>query len=62
MLYGDQARRRGITTFLRAAALNDDPPFLDALAAIVEPRLRDTPEPPAPSADRAATGAVPASR
>ncbi|HEY6572926.1 MAG TPA: ferrochelatase, partial [Candidatus Eisenbacteria bacterium] len=37
--YGDLARKRGITTFVRAAALNDDPRFLDALAAIVEPRL-----------------------
>lgn len=37
--YGDLARQRGITTFVRAAALNDDPRFLDALAAIVEPRL-----------------------
>jgi len=37
--YGDLARQCGITTFVRAAALNDDPRFLDALAAIVEPRL-----------------------
>ena len=39
LLYGDQARQRGITTFVRAAALNDAPRFLDALAAIVESRL-----------------------
>lgn len=40
MLYGDQARRRGIANFRRIASLNDFPPFLDALAEIVEPRLR----------------------
>jgi len=39
LLYGDQARQRGITTFTRAASLNDDPRFLDALASIVESRL-----------------------
>ena len=39
-LYGDQARARGITTFTRAASLNDEPLFLDALASLVEPRLR----------------------
>jgi len=40
MLYGDQARRRGIANFRRIDSLNDFPPFLDALAEIVEPRLR----------------------
>ena len=40
MLYGDQARRRGIVNFRRIDSLNDFPPFLDALAEIVEPRLR----------------------
>ncbi len=39
MLYGDQARRRGIANFRRIESLNDFPPFLDALAEIVEPRL-----------------------
>ena len=63
MLYGDQAKARGITTFVRAASLNDDPAFLDALAAIVEPRLRRA----APDADAIAptpgrAGAVPATR
>ncbi|HET9950168.1 MAG TPA: ferrochelatase [Candidatus Eisenbacteria bacterium] len=38
-MYGDQAKKRGITTFARAASLNDDPLFLDALAALVEPKL-----------------------
>jgi ferrochelatase len=38
-LYGDQARRLGVTTFARVASLNDDPLFLDALAALVEPHL-----------------------
>jgi len=40
MLYGDQAARRGITTFRRTESLNDFPLFLDALADLVEPRLR----------------------
>jgi ferrochelatase len=40
MLYGDQARRVGITNFRRPEGLNDFPPFLDALAAVVEPALR----------------------
>lgn len=53
--YGDLARKRGITTFVRAAALNDDPRFLDALAAIVEPRLA------APTAPAAAAPGVPVS-
>jgi ferrochelatase len=39
LLYGDQARRRGITNFRRIESLNDFPPFLDALADLVEPRL-----------------------
>jgi ferrochelatase len=39
MLYGDQAKRVGITNFRRTEGLNDFPPFLDALAAIVEPAL-----------------------
>jgi protoporphyrin/coproporphyrin ferrochelatase len=39
MLYGDQARARGIATFRRVASLNDFPPFLDALADLVAPRL-----------------------
>ena len=39
MLYGDQAKRRGITTFRRTESLNDSPLFLDALADLVEPRL-----------------------
>jgi ferrochelatase len=39
MLYGEQAKKRGIETFVRASAPNDDPLFLDALAAIVEPHL-----------------------
>lgn len=40
MLYGEQAKRLGIRTFSRAESLNDFPPFLDALADLVEPRLR----------------------
>jgi len=39
MLYGDQAREVGIVNFRRPEGLNDFPPFLDALAAIVEPAL-----------------------
>ncbi|MGE5174909.1 MAG: ferrochelatase [Hyphomicrobiales bacterium] len=39
MLYGDQARKAGIASFRRPEGLNDYPPFLDALAAIVEPHL-----------------------
>ena len=39
MLYGDQARRLGIANFRRPEGLNDFPPFLDALAAVVEPAL-----------------------
>jgi ferrochelatase len=39
MLYGDQAKKLGIRTFRRAESLNDFPPFLDALADIVEPSL-----------------------
>ena len=38
-LYGDQARRVGITNFRRTEGLNDFPLFLDALAAVVEPAL-----------------------
>lgn len=40
LLYGDQARALGIKNFLRADSLNDYPPFLDALADLVEPKLR----------------------
>jgi len=40
MLYGDQARALGIPCFRRAESLNDFPPFLDALADLVEPKLR----------------------
>jgi ferrochelatase len=43
MLYGEQAAKRGITTFVRAASLNDAPAFLDALASLVEPRLAGAP-------------------
>jgi ferrochelatase len=39
MLYGDQARRMGITNYRRTEGLNDFPPFLDALADVVEPAL-----------------------
>jgi ferrochelatase len=39
LLYGDQAKKLGIRTFRRAESLNDFPPFLDALADIVEPSL-----------------------
>jgi len=39
LLYGDEARALGITCFKRAQSLNDFPPFLDALADLVEPRL-----------------------
>lgn len=40
LLYGDQARALGITTFRRVESLNDFPRFLDALADLVETRLR----------------------
>jgi len=40
MLYGDQARALGIPCFKSAESLNDFPPFLDALADLVEPKLR----------------------
>jgi ferrochelatase len=40
MLYRDQAARRGIRRFRRIDSLNDFPPFLDALADLVEPKLR----------------------
>ena len=40
MLYGDQARASGIPDFRRIESLNDAPVFLDALADLVEPRLR----------------------
>ena len=39
LLYGDRARARGISNFRRIDSLNDFPPFLDALADLVEPRL-----------------------
>ncbi len=39
MLYGDQAKARGIRNFSRIDSLNDFPPFLDALADLVEPKL-----------------------
>ena len=39
MLYGDQAKVAGIVNFHRPEGLNDYPPFLDALADVVEPRL-----------------------
>jgi ferrochelatase len=39
MLYADQARALGITNFRRVESLNDFPPFLDALAGLVEPKL-----------------------
>lgn len=40
LLYGDQARALGIKNFRRSDSLNDYPPFLDALADLVEPKLR----------------------
>jgi len=40
LLYGEQAKKLGFRTFARAESLNDDPLFLDALADVVEPRLR----------------------
>jgi len=40
LLYGDQARALGVRNFRRAESLNDFPPFLDALADLVEPKLR----------------------
>jgi len=40
LLYGDRARALGITNFRRVQSLNDFPPFLDALADLVEARLR----------------------
>jgi ferrochelatase len=45
MLYGDQARKLGIANFRRPEGLNDFPPFLDALAAVVEPALSREGEP-----------------
>ena len=40
LLYGAQAKERGFRTFRRMESLNDFPPFLDALADLVEPKLR----------------------
>jgi ferrochelatase len=40
LLYGGQARSLGIPNFRRMESLNDFPPFLDALADLVEPKLR----------------------
>ena len=40
LLYGEQAKALGITNFRRMQSLNDFPPFLDALADLVEPKLR----------------------
>jgi ferrochelatase len=40
LLYGEQAKKLGIRTFERTESLNDFPPFLDALADLVEPHLR----------------------
>ncbi|KAJ2599649.1 hypothetical protein GGF39_002135 [Coemansia sp. RSA 1721] len=37
--YGEVAEESGITQFLRAEALNDHPPFIDALAAIVKEHI-----------------------
>jgi ferrochelatase len=55
--YGELAKRRGIETFVRASAPNDDPLFLDALAAIVEPKLAasaaESAGPPAPTPETA---------
>ncbi|HYJ32835.1 MAG TPA: ferrochelatase [Candidatus Binatia bacterium] len=45
MLYGDQAKKVGIVNFRRPEGLNDFPPFLDALASVVEPALAQTGEP-----------------
>jgi ferrochelatase len=39
LLYGAQAKALGITQFHRMKSLNDFPPFLDALADLVEPKL-----------------------
>ena len=64
MLYGDQAKRVGIVNFHRPEGLNDYPPFLDALADIVEPHLAEEGAPdrssPGDSARRAAGDARPA--
>ncbi|KAJ2854775.1 hypothetical protein J3B02_002510 [Coemansia erecta] len=37
--YGEVAEESGITQFLRAEALNDHPPFIDALATIVKEHI-----------------------
>ncbi|KAJ1878123.1 hypothetical protein LPJ66_011952 [Kickxella alabastrina] len=37
--YGEVAEKAGITQFLRAEALNDHPPFIDALATIVKEHI-----------------------
>ncbi|KAJ1862509.1 hypothetical protein LPJ73_000739 [Coemansia sp. RSA 2703] len=37
--YGEVAEEAGITQFLRAKALNDHPPFIDALATIVKEHI-----------------------
>lgn len=58
-LYGDQAKARGITTFVRAASLNDEPLFLDALASLVEPRLAAAATPTATAVPPTATAATP---
>ncbi len=39
LLYGDQARALGIANFRRVEGLNDFPPFLDALADLVDAKL-----------------------
>ncbi|KAJ2556602.1 hypothetical protein EV175_001897 [Coemansia sp. RSA 1933] len=37
--YGEVAQKAGITQYLRADALNDHPPFIDALASIVKEHI-----------------------
>lgn len=58
MLYGDQAKRAGIVNFRRPEGLNDYPPFLDALADIVEARLKREAAPAAAPRPEAAARAV----
>jgi ferrochelatase len=38
--YGEVAKQRGLRTFHRMESLNDFPQFLDALADLVEPKIR----------------------
>jgi ferrochelatase len=42
-LFAEEARRAGIADYRRSPALNSRPPFIEALAGLVERHLRETP-------------------